>query len=108
MMISHGGANSVMECLSYGKPIALLPICNDQFLQAKFVKMNKVGVVLDAKSINLKVYKDQLNSLLDENSEERINAQKIGLSFQKHNGPLEAAILIEKVFMTRRPLFPTI
>lgn len=107
LMISHGGANSVLECLAHRKPIALLPVCNDQFLQAEFVKMNKVGRVLDITKPDVLVYKKHLTDLLSESSEERQNAMRIGESFLNHQGPSEAAALIQELFITQKPLMPS-
>lgn len=46
-MITHGGANSVMEALAYGVPVLVSPICNDQFHQAELVQRAGLGCVLD-------------------------------------------------------------
>jgi UDP:flavonoid glycosyltransferase YjiC (YdhE family) len=47
LFITHGGANSVMEALSYGVPMIVSPLCNDQFHQAHFVEAAGVGRRLD-------------------------------------------------------------
>ncbi len=46
-MITHGGANSVMEALHFGVPLLISPIVNDQFHQASFIRSAKVGLSLD-------------------------------------------------------------
>lgn len=43
LFITHGGANSVMEALSFGVPMIVSPLCNDQFHQAHFVEAAGVG-----------------------------------------------------------------
>jgi len=45
--ITHGGANSVMEALACGVPMALSPLCNDQFHSAYFVERAGAGLRLD-------------------------------------------------------------
>jgi UDP:flavonoid glycosyltransferase YjiC (YdhE family) len=47
VMITHGGANSVMEALAHGVPVLVSPICNDQFHQAELVRRAGLGRVLD-------------------------------------------------------------
>jgi zeaxanthin glucosyltransferase len=47
-MVGHGGANSVVEALWAGRPPILLPLCNDQPLQARFLTEAGAGVVVDS------------------------------------------------------------
>ena len=102
LFITHGGANSVMESLSLGVPTALLPICNDQFLQARFVKRAGTGILLHP----LRSYQEQLMPLLETHCSERKKAKEMQGFFQKKGGALEAASLIEKLYLTRKPLRP--
>lgn len=106
LMISHGGANSVMECLAHGKPIALLPLCNDQFLQAGFVEEAKVGKVLDARNPDIENYKEQLLPLLNDDAVEVRNAKRVAKSFAQHRGPEEAAELIIALAENKKPMKP--
>lgn len=47
VMITHGGANSVMEALAHGVPLLLSPICNDQFHQAELLRRRDLARVVD-------------------------------------------------------------
>ena len=47
VMITHGGANSVMEALHFGVPLLISPIVNDQHHQARFIEAAQVGERLD-------------------------------------------------------------
>lgn len=106
LMITHGGANSVMESLAQGVPVALLPICNDQFLQAAFVRRLEAGIVLDPVQPSSTAYRQQLLPLLEPSSLVKGNAAKIASSFKERGGASEAAALIERLFTTREPLQP--
>lgn len=108
IMVSHGGANSVLECLSKGIPMALLPLCNDQFLQAKFINRAKTGIVLDAYNPNISVYKTELAKLLEDDSIYSINTNLIMESFKKYGGVKQASELICKLLETKEPLRPII
>ncbi|PUZ30538.1 glycosyltransferase, MGT family [Chitinophaga costaii] len=106
LVISHGGANSAMEALANGVPLALLPICNDQFLQAQFVTRAGAGIVLNPHLPSATRYREQLLPLLQAGSPVRAHASSIGASFRAKTGPLGAAQEIEKLFLTRQPFHP--
>lgn len=106
LVISHGGANSVMETLSHGIPIALLPICNDQFLQAKFVTRSGNGIVLDPTAPSPEQYRKQLLPLLDPQSPQAIAAAVTGKAYRSKPGVHEAAQLIEQLYHSRQPIMP--
>jgi zeaxanthin glucosyltransferase len=48
VMITHGGANSVMEAITCGVPLVVAPLCNDQFHQVHFVERAGIGRAIDA------------------------------------------------------------
>lgn len=108
IVITHGGANSVMETLAHGLPIVQLPICNDQFLQSKFIQKNNVGVVLDSKNPSIEKFREKILPLLNETATERINAQQIGDSYKKCNGAALTAKLIMQLAAEKQPLKPII
>lgn len=108
VMVSHGGANSVTECLSKGIPMALIPICNDQFFQARFLKRAKAGIVLSLDNQDVHIYRKALIELLKEDSSYRKNVQILKKSFNKYKGPKEAADLIHELLKKKQPLKPDI
>lgn len=65
VMITHGGANSVMEALAHGVPVLVSPICNDQFHQAELVQRAGLGRVLDLQAASPEQCRDTVRALLD-------------------------------------------
>ncbi len=106
LVITHGGANSVMESMGNGIPIAMLPICNDQFLQARFITRAGTGILLDPQKPDPVEYKAKLLPLLSSDAPERKAAALIGQSFRQHGGAKEGAVLIEKLYTSGQPLKP--
>jgi UDP:flavonoid glycosyltransferase YjiC (YdhE family) len=64
VMITHGGANSVIEALAHGVPLLVSPICNDQFHQAELVQRAGFGRVLDLHTATPAQCRDALQELL--------------------------------------------
>ena len=64
VLVTHGGANSVMEALHAGVPLLISPICNDQPLQARFVVGSRAGLELDLDSATVVAVADALASLI--------------------------------------------
>ncbi len=62
--VTHGGANSVMEALSFGVPLLVHPICNDQFHNARFVEESGVGLRADLESLTSEGCWEALSALL--------------------------------------------
>lgn len=106
LLITHGGANSVLEGLVHGLPVAILPICNDQFLQARFISRAGVGIVLDPEVPSPEQYRKQLLPMIDQQAPQKKAAMKIKESFASKGGSKEAAKLIERLYTTQTPLMP--
>lgn len=64
VMITHGGANSVMEALAYEVPLLISPICNDQFHQAELVERAGLGRALDLHAATPQACREALEELL--------------------------------------------
>jgi len=106
LMVSHGGANSVLESLAAGIPLAILPLCNDQFLQAKFVQRAGVGMILDAECPDAIEYREVLTEILSDDSSYRSNAKRIQASFLNYGGSKQAGELIIELLENQKPLMP--
>lgn len=104
LMVSHGGANSVMEALSFGKPLLLLPHCNDQYLQARFMEKAQAGLVLDPYTANENDYALALDKILAVDSIFIQNAQEIAIEMYAMGGPRHGALLIDQWVKDKMPL----
>lgn len=93
-VISHGGANSAVETLTFGRPLLLLPLCNDQPLQARFLRASGAGSSLDARSgdVDPEQLTEALRTLLSGPAPER--AGEIGQALRSAGGPRRAAQLV--------------
>ncbi|KAE9420828.1 hypothetical protein Angca_007179, partial [Angiostrongylus cantonensis] len=50
--ITHAGKNSVLEAMSFGKPMVAIPLFADQISNAKIMKRRGLGVVIDRRDLN--------------------------------------------------------
>ena len=66
VMVTHGGANSVMEAAACGVTMLVSPMCNDQFHQAYFVERAGIGCVEDLAGANVETIAARLQYLLTE------------------------------------------
>lgn len=93
LVITHGGANSVVETLWMGKPLVVLPLCNDQPLQAAFVRRAGVGAVVDAASGDVDAR--ALHVAVTGALACAARAQQIGEGFRRLDGPARVVELVE-------------
>jgi zeaxanthin glucosyltransferase len=92
VMVSHGGANSVHECLTRGKPIVVVPLAYDQPLLAKLVERAGVGVGLDPAGLTVERCREVLMALIRPDAPERARARS--LMEQAGNGSRRVAELL--------------
>lgn len=62
LMITHGGLNSIKECIFFGVPMIVFPLAVDQFKNAECVTYHRLGVEADLR----KVSENLIHSLIDE------------------------------------------
>lgn len=99
-MITHGGANSVMEALSFGVPLLIDPICNDQPHQAMFLERAQAGLRISLARSSPSECWTALEALLAEGPY-RSAAARIRESYASRSGGLEAAKLVERAVEER-------
>jgi len=84
-MITHGGANSVMEALANGVPLLVSPICNDQPHNARFVANAGAGFNCDLTNAHPNEVRKHLAALCTEGPE-RHAAARIAKSYRNAGG----------------------
>jgi len=95
-VITHGGANSVMEAMYQGCPVMVVPYGIDQELQAYFV--DHAGP--DAPGIAMSRYattselRDALRRLIEPDGPLRRNARRVQASYRESDGAQRAADLV--------------
>lgn len=110
VMVSHGGANSVVEALTIGVPLLLLPLCNDQPLQARFLVDAGVGAAVDVVDVDSEHDVDEgalaaaLSALLTPAAKARF--APVSTALRTAGGPARAAALVEQLGVTRLPVRP--
>jgi MGT family glycosyltransferase len=92
--LTHGGANSVMEALSAGTPLLVVPLSNDQPWQAHLVTRRGVGIHLERGALNADSCTDALARLLPRQSEFRHNLAQVRASYRRNQGAQEAARIL--------------
>ena len=95
-VITHGGNNTVTECLHFGKPMVLLPLFWDQYDNAQ--RMDELGL-----GVRLPTYEFEPDALLDAiarlTADGGLSARLAAMSrrLQANPGTVRAADLIERV-----------
>lgn len=91
-IVTHAGANSVMESLAAGVPSLLAPICNDQPHNRQIVEGSGAGVGIDLDTATTVEVCEVLAQLLAEGPP-RVAAREISASYRAHDGAQGAAAL---------------
>lgn len=91
VLVTHGGANSVMESLRCGVPQLLVPICNDQFVQAFFAERAGTGIAVSPAELSRERCRESLAALLDAEGPQRRAARRVAEHYAHRDGAREAA-----------------
>ena len=99
VMVTHGGANSVMEAIARSVPLIVVPLCNDQFHQAHFIERAGVGRSLDETCTT-----DELGAAIDAMLDGPYQSAMANMakSYQR-DGAAEAARLLNQLAEDTRP-----
>ena len=104
VMVSHAGANSVIESLAAGVPLIVAPIRHDQPENAQQVVEAGAGLRVNMRRVTVHELRMSIQCLL-EDSTFRENAYRIMADFARCNGPNTAAALVLRLAETGAPLF---
>jgi UDP:flavonoid glycosyltransferase YjiC (YdhE family) len=83
-----------MEAMDHGVPMLLVPICNDQPVQAMFLERAAAGLGIDPADVDEASAREALAALLDHGQPYRRNAWRVRDSYRAHDGARETARLI--------------
>jgi MGT family glycosyltransferase len=93
VVITHGGNNTVQECLAAGRPMVVIPFGGDQLVNARRVERLGVGVRLDARSLSSAAVHDVLASVSTPSVVERARAVAATLSEMRGAAAAADAVL---------------
>jgi len=95
LVITHGGNNTVTECLHYGKPMVVLPLFWDQYDNAQRMHELGLGIRLDTYQFADNELRGALDRLLNDAALHR-RLTAAAATIQEHDGLRKAAGLIER------------
>jgi MGT family glycosyltransferase len=101
LLVTHGGANSVMEALTAGVPLLLCPVCNDQPVQAHFVGRAGAGLALDPLAADDATLRAAIARLVEPAGPARRAAAAIAADYAQHDGADTAARLVLELAAAR-------
>ena len=103
LVITHGGNNTVTECMHHGKPMVLLPIFWDQHDNAQRVHETGFGERLSTYSFRDDELGGAIDGLLGEDAL-HAKLDEISKRLQANPGSVKAADLIERVAESGEPV----
>jgi MGT family glycosyltransferase len=92
-LVTHGGANSVMEALSFGVPLLMSPLCNDQPHNLMLVERSGAGARLDLETSSVAQLRAALTAAV-EAGPMRAAAAALARSYGERSGARGAAALV--------------
>jgi UDP:flavonoid glycosyltransferase YjiC (YdhE family) len=95
LVITHGGNNTITECLHFGKPTIVLPLFWDQYDNAQRMHELSLGIRLDTYRFTDAQMHDALSRLLND-SELHKRLAKGAATIQQRDGISKAANLIQQ------------
>ena len=102
-VITHGGNNTVTECMYFGRPMIVLPLFWDQHDNAQRVHERRFGVRLPSYAFSDLEFFTALDGLLND-SEMHDRMAKTSARLQELPGTVKAADLIQRLAAEKTPI----
>lgn len=99
LVISHGGNNTFLESLYFGKPLLITPLFGDQMDNGQRVLEKGVGDRVNPYQCEPQELLNKVENLLS-NQDVRNKVQLISQRMQSSNSTLKAAIEVERIALT--------
>lgn len=103
LLVTHAGANTVLDALATGVPMLALPMAFDQPGMAARVVHAGVGLRLSSRFATARRIRHALRRLTEDDAF-RQRASEVGREVREAGGALRAANVIERVARTGRPV----
>lgn len=104
MMITHGGLNSIKECVYFGVPMIIFPMLRDQPLNAARVAYHGLGVRGDLHKLNARELLGMMNKV-DGNPAFKMRVEKMGKRFREIEEAQPSLHIIEKALSSACPAY---
>lgn len=101
LVITHGGNNTVIECLHAGKPMIVLPIFGDQPDNAQRLQEKGLGARIDTFSFTEEQLLEAIERLINDDAL-KSRLAKISEQLRKSERGQEAAKVLEKIALEHR------
>lgn len=96
LFIHHGGANTFSESFRLGVAQLIIPLCNDQPIQAALLQKSKAGFAIDPNHVTQEKLNEIFIKFLDQTDPIHQQIKNLQTLFTNCNGAVVTADLIEK------------
>lgn len=103
-MVTNAGYNGVLTSLAHGVPLVAAGQTEDKAEVSARIAWSGAGIDLRTSTPTAAQVRTSLSAVLTQDSYRR-NARRIATDFARHDGPREAATLVEQVAWTGRPVY---
>lgn len=100
IVITHGGANTVCDCIGMGIPMVVIPMAFDQYYVADQVALNNLGKRLKYRRIKPMQIRDSCEQMLLEVSRDNSQLVKFSQIYRDAGGAHRAAELVNSFIET--------
>jgi zeaxanthin glucosyltransferase len=106
LTITHGGLNTVLECLANAVPMVVIPLINDQPGVGARVAWAQAGEILPLGKLTPERLQGAIQKVLTDKSYQQ-NADRLQAAIQAAGGVPRAADIVEEVVATGQPVMRT-